>query len=405
MTASTSPTPGAGSKPPFYRDVRVLRIGGQALALILVVAFIMWLRGNLLSNLRALNIEPDFGQFLQSPTSFKIRDSGFDQRSPVWKMFLVGIQNTLAASVVGIMLAMVVGLAVGIGRLSTNWLVNRLAMLYVETLRNIPPLVILIFFGFAIFTYGPLPIFREATEIKLPGTDNNLLMLSNERIGIPSFFANDTMGWYWIVLALAVIAVVGVRRWRKALNEQTGTPDRKFLWSAGTFLGFALIGYVVLGRPFSMSWPEFSENQRLVVNGFSTNSGFWSVAIALGLYTASHIAEIIRGSIQAVAKGQSEAANALALSGFQRYRFIILPQAFRIAIPATINQFLNLVKNTSLATAVAYPELTALVKTLIGNGKPALESIAVMMAIYLTFSLTISFVLNIVNNKMQIVGR
>ncbi len=393
------------SKPPFWRDVRILRIGGQIGALVVVGVILRWLIGNLLTNLSDIGIEPDFTKFLKSPTSFQIRDSGFDPKSPVWKMFIVGVQNTFAASIVGISLAFILGLMIGIGRLSSNWLVQKLTMIYVEVFRNIPPLVIIIFFSAAIFVYGPLPIFGEAKQISLPGSDNNFLILSNERIGIPSFFANDGMGIYWIVLAVAVIAVIGVRRWRTAVNESTGEPDHRLLYSLGVFFGLAIVGYLVLSQPFSMSWPSISENGRRVENGFATNSGYWSVTLGLAMYTASHIAEIIRGSIQAVAKGQSEAANALAMSTFQRYRFIVIPQALRIAIPSLINQFLNLVKNTSLATAVAYPELTALVKTLIGNGKPALESIAVMMLIYLAFSLTISFILNIVNNKLQIVGR
>ncbi len=400
MSAPIAPT-----KPPFWRDVRFLRIGGQTVAFLVVAALLRWLVNNLLTNLSDIGIEPDFGKFIKVPTSFQIRDSGFDPKSPVWKMFAVGVQNTFAAAIVGISLAFVLGLLLGIGRLSSNWLVQKLSMLYVELFRNIPPLVVIIFFSAAIFVYGPLPVFGEAHQVKLPGSDNNFLILSNERIGIPSFFANDRMGIYWVVLAVAVASVLAVRRWRTAVNESTGEPDHKLLYSLGAFFGLAILGYIVLGRPFSMSWPSISANGRRVENGFATNSGYWSVTLGLAMYTASHIAEIIRGSIQAVAKGQSEAANALAMSTFQRYRFIVLPQALRIAIPSMINQFLNLVKNTSLATAVAYPELTALVKTLIGNGKPALESIAVMMMIYLAFSLIISFILNIVNNKLQIVGR
>ena len=148
-----------------------------------------------------------------------------------------------------------------------------------------------------------------------------------------------------------------------------------------------------------------SENRRRIDGGFSVNWGFMSVTIALGLYTASHIGEILRGSILAVHHGQTEAANALALSGFQRYRFVILPQAMRIALPPTINQYLNLVKNTSLGTAVGFADLTAFTKTSIGNGRPAFQSILIMMAIYLSFSLIISLVLNILNRRMQLVSR
>jgi general L-amino acid transport system permease protein len=129
------------------------------------------------------------------------------------------------------------------------------------------------------------------------------------------------------------------------------------------------------------------------------------VTVALGLYTASHIGEIIRGSILAVPHGQSEASNALALSGFQRYRFVVLPQAMRIALPPTINQYLNLVKNTSLATAVGYSDITALTKSSIGNGRPTFQSIVILMAVYLTFSLIISLILNIVNRRLQLVER
>lgn len=135
------------------------------------------------------------------------------------------------------------------------------------------------------------------------------------------------------------------------------------------------------------------------------NWGFMSLTAALGLYTASHIAEIIRGSILAVHSGQSEAANALALSGFQRYRFVVLPQSMRVAVPPTINQYLNLIKNTSLGTAVSYAEVTSLTVTSVGNGRPAFQSFMVLMAVYLMFSLSISLVLNIVNRRLQLVTR
>ena len=148
-----------------------------------------------------------------------------------------------------------------------------------------------------------------------------------------------------------------------------------------------------------------SENGRRIDGGFVMNFGWISVTIALALYTASHIAEIIRGSILAVSKGQTEAANALSLSGFQRYRYVVLPQAARIAIPPTINQYLNLTKNTSLGVAVAYADITAITQTSIGNGRPAVQSLVLLMLIYLTFSLTISFVMNRVNRRVQLVGR
>lgn len=395
----------ASSKPPFYRDVRVLRIVGQTVAVVAVLWTLRWLFNNLTSGLEALNIGTGF-EFLNQPTNFKIPfDPGFESRSPVWRMLLVGLKNTLLASVVGITIASVLGLIVGVARLSKNWLIGRFAALYVETLRNIPPLIIIAFFGFAVFFFGPFPLLKEAWQYQLPGSDNSFLLLSKDQSAIPSFIANDNSTLYWVVLLIGLLVALAVARWRTKVNEDTGADHHRVLWSAGVFLAIAVVGFVVLGRPLSMSWPSLSENARRIEGGFATNWGYLSLTVALGLYTASHIAEIIRGSILAVAKGQTEAAEALALSGFQRYRYVVLPQAMRIAIPSIINQFLNLVKNTSLATVVAYADVTALTKSSIGNGRPAPQSILVLMAIYLSFSLIISFVLNQANKRLQIAGR
>ncbi len=217
--------------------------------------------------------------------------------------------------------------------------------------------------------------------------------------------ATGALGIFWLILAVGVVVGALVWRWRTKVFDATGQPHHRVLWFFGVVLGFFLIGFFATGTPFEISWPMLSENRRRIDGGFTVNWGFMSVMIALGLYTASHIGEILRGSILAVHHGQTEAANALALSGFQRYRFVVLPQALRIALPPTINQYLNLVKNTSLGTAVGFADLTAFTKTSIGNGRPAFQSIIIMMAIYLSFSLIISLILNILNRKMQLVSR
>ncbi len=389
----------------WYRNVRVLRVVGQVVAVAAVVGLLFWLFNNLVTNLDRRNINTDFS-FLSRPTNFQIPfDEGFDPRSPVSSMVWVGIKNTFIAGFIGILIASVVGLVIGVSRLSSNWLVARLATLYVETFRNIPPLVIIIFFGFAIFTFGPFPILSEATTISFLGTDNDILLLSNTLWGIPGFVAGENVGIFWVMFVIALIAGAGVAVWRTRLSNRTGVHHHRVRWGFGTFLVIAVLGHFIAGGAWSISWPELSANGRAIDGGFAMNFGFISVALALGLYTASHIAEIIRGSILAVPKGQSEAANAIALSGFQRYRYVILPQALRIALPPTINQYLNLVKNTSLGVAVAYAEITALTQTSIGNGRPAPQSIAVLMGVYLAFSLSISFLLNIYNRRIQLVER
>jgi general L-amino acid transport system permease protein len=404
----TTVKPGATGQDPhivWYRNVQTLRIVGQVLAVAAAISLMLWFFSNLLNNLDRRNIGTDFG-FLSRPTNFQVPyDDGFDPRSPVTDMIIVGLKNTFLAGAVGIVLASILGLIVGIARLSSNWLVAKLAMIYVEIFRNIPPLVIIIFFGAAVFTNGPFPVIGEANTVSFLGTDNNFLVLSNTVWGIPSFIGSDNLGLFWITLIVGVVAAGVVARYRTRLSDRTGVLHHRVRWALGTFVLIGLVGFLAVGNAFSMSWPALSDSGRLIEGGFIMNFGFISVTVALGLYTASHIAEIIRGSILAVPMGQSEAANAIALTSLQRYRYVILPQALRIALPPTINQYLNLVKNTSLGIAVAYAEITALTTSSIGNGRPAPQSIAILMLVYVTFSLTISVILNIYNRRLQLVER
>jgi general L-amino acid transport system permease protein len=395
-------------RPPLWRNVEVLKVVVQVVAVLGVAAVFWWLVNNLTTALDEQNLPFGIG-FLDDPAGFTVRDSSFDPSSPIWKLLLVGIRNTLASAVVGIILAMVLGTLVGVGRLSGNWIVRKLSMLYVEVFRNIPPLVIIIFVGSALFVNNvALPAFNPSQPPRLvgvPGTDDNLLILSKSRLGFPSVMNADNVGVFWLLMAVALVAAIVVWVWRTKVNDETGEPHHRVLYSLGVLVGVGLIAYLLLGRPLRMSWPRVSESGRLIEGGLPTNDAYVALTLALGLYTASHVAEIIRGSILAVPKGQNEAANSLALSSFQRYRFVVLPQAFRIAIPPIINQFLNLIKNTSLAVAVAYPDVTQVVRTAIGNGQPATQMILALMLIYLTFSLLTSLVLNIVNRRFQLAGR
>lgn len=391
------------ARPPFWRDIRVLRVVLQIVAVAAVFFLFRWFYINLVDSFDRLGIALNF-DFLTSRTGFAIPyDANFQSDSPVWQMYLVGIKNTFLAGFCGIIIASIVGLIVGVSRLSDNWLVARLATLYVEIFRNIPPLVIIIFFGFALFFFGPFPIFADSWEIAIAG--NNLLILNKDRWGIPGVAQTGDLLLFWIILGVGIVVTFVIWRWRTRVFDTTGEPHHRVVWSLLVFLGFFLVAFFAAGAPFEMSWPALSENRRIFVGGFAFNWGFISLTLALGLYTASHIGEIIRGSILAVATGQSEAANALALSSFQRYRFVVLPQALRIALPPTINQYLNLIKNTSLGVAVGYAEVTALTRTSIGNGRPTFQSIIILMAVYLTFSLVVSLILNIVNRRLALVER
>jgi general L-amino acid transport system permease protein len=193
---------------------------------------------------------------------------------------------------------------------------------------------------------------------------------------------------------------VGTWIWRTRRFDLTGQPHRRVLWSGGVLLAFLLVGYLSAGRPFVVSLPEPGE--LATTGGSRLSPEFAALLIALTLYTASHIAEIVRGSIQAVPKGQKEAAEAMGLSGFDRLRFVVLPQAFRVAIPPLGNQFLNLVKNTSLGVAIAFPEVTRITRITIAQGGPAPPAIVVLMGVYLVFSLTIALIVNLVNRRMAL---
>ena len=399
------PEPGI---PALWRDVRVLRLAGQALAVIVVVALIRWMFHNLIVRVDELGLPKDF-DFLDDPYGAALRDApGFDVRDPVWKGLLIGLQNTVVASVVGIFIATAVGLFVGIARLSSNWLVAKGASLYVESLRNIPPLVVIVFFGLALFTYGPFPRFNPTNppwQGTFFGSDSNWIIISKDRWAIPSLASESNVALFWLLVLAAAVIAAGVWVWRTRRNDATGEPDHRMLWSAGVFAAIAVACFAAVGGPYSWSWPAVSESGRRVVGGFSTNSGYMALTLALGLYTASFIAEIIRGSILAVPKGQTEAAIAVALKPGQRYRHVVLPQAMRIAIPPYISECANLIKNTSLGILVAYPDLVLVAVTAWGINFPAPQLILILVVTYLIINLIVSGLLNLYNRSLQLKER
>ncbi|WP_419926590.1 ABC transporter permease subunit [Candidatus Poriferisocius sp.] len=394
--------------PALWRDVRVLRVASQVMALIVVVALIRWMFHNLIVKMDELGLPKDF-DFLDKPYGVALRDAfGFNVRDTVWKALFIGFKNTIAASLVGIFIATLVGLFVGIARLSSNWLLAKGAAIYVETLRNIPPLVVIVFFGFAIFTYGPLPRFNAANppwQGKLPGSDSNWIIVSKDRWAIPSLSEDGNLAAFWLAMLAAAIIAGAVWVWRTRRNDSTGIPHRRVIWSLATLAVIAVLAFLATGLPYSWSWPAVSESGRRVVGGFSTNSGYMSLTLALGLYTASFVAEIVRGSILAVPKGQTEAATSVALKTGQRYRHVVLPQAQRIAIPPYISECANLIKNTSLGILVAYPDLTQVAVTAWGINFPAPQLVLILMVVYLTINLVVSALLNVYNRSLQLKER
>lgn len=376
---------------PLWRDVRVIKWVLQLVVVALVVALIVWLYGNYLDNTAEQNIPTDFG-FLDNPANFQITGNELSANAPVRDAIYQGLLNTLRVSVVGIVAATVLGTIIGIARLSRNWIVNHLAAVYVEAVRNIP-LALFLVAGLLVVVLGVFPTIQEAWEL------GGLMIISNRGVAVPWFVGSG--------LGLLVIGAVGAAaawltaRWRSSVSDRTGALPRSGLWGGAAFLIVAVGGWLLFGYAWTL--PQL--DGRRTAGGIRVDPSFFALFFALVIYTSSHIAEIVRGSIQAVPRGQGEAADAVALSGFQRMWYVILPQAFRIAIPPIGNQYLNLTKNSSLGAAIGYYDLTLVAQTTVGNGSPAVPVFTLTMVIYIGISLATSVLVNVANRRFALVER
>jgi len=378
------------SRPPLWRDVRVLKWAFQLAVLVAAVALVYVLVINVNRNSERLNIPTDFG-YLDNPSQFPIPDSDFRQTQPVRDAVGQGLINTVRVSVAGMVLATILGTLVGVARLSTNWLVRSAATAFVETIRNIPLLLIVI------FSYGSLAIttFPRIDEAWEPG---GVAILSNRGVYVPALEeAPPFLG----VVAVALLAAWAVSRWRREVADRTGTPSHGGLLATATAAAVLIAGWFAVGAAFDVPVLE----GRIASGGLRISPELFAIGFALVIYTASHIAEIVRGSIQAVASGQGEAAWALALSPIHRLRDVILPQAFRIAIPPLGNQYLNLTKNSTLGAVVSYYELAQVTSISVGNGAPAVPAYLLTLGIFLVLSLVISALVNVANRRAAVVTR
>lgn len=381
-------------RPPWWRDVRVIRVVLQVAFVVAVVGVLWWLFSNLTSNLRTLGIRRDFG-FLDQSAGFTIIGSDFRSTQSIRDALTVGFGNTLKVAIPGVVVAMILGLIVGVARLSTNWLVRRTAGIYVEVLRNVPPLVLITFFYLGVITQ--LPGINDS--IAPPG----LGIYNNRGLWVPWLRIDEGATGFMVGLVIALVVALAVAVWRTRRFDATGQPHHRVLWFLGVFVGISFLLWLAMGQPTEWSVP--TQEGRLVEGGLQLFPEYGALLIALFLYTAAFIAEIIRGSIQSVHKGQAEAAMAVGLSWFDRLRHVILPQALRVAAPPTGNEFLNLSKNVSLGVAIAYPELLRIARQAIGNGHPAPQLVFIALGGYLALSFSWAIVTNIANRRLQLVER
>jgi general L-amino acid transport system permease protein len=380
-------------KIPFWRDSRILSFLAQIIILIIVIAILAFFGNNLVINFRRLGLNFGFN-FLSRTASFDLANTPFtySPTDPYFKAILVGLVNSLQIVFFGIIIATILGITVGIARLSDNWLLRKLATIYVETLRNTPLLLQLFFWYFAVFL--KLPKVENATNI------GNLIFLSNRGIDLPWFNTNlQTLISCLVILSSIILAIFC---WQKSIKtrEETGSSGQK--WHG---LLFASSVILIAAFFWGITWdlPQYENNT--IIGGIKLAPEFVTLLIGLSIYTASFIAEVVRAGIQSVNKGQWEAAKALGLKPGLVMQLVIFPQALRVMIPPLTSEFLNLAKNSSLAIAIGYNDVYAISNTISNQTGKAVEMLIILVSIYLIINLIISLAMNWLNQSVQIKER
>ena len=387
----------AGHKPPFWRDRAKRALIFQLILVAVVAAFLIYIIGNTQANLNARGITTGFG-FLGNTAGFGIGQSliEYSSQSSYGRTFVIGLLNTLLVGGLGVLAASIIGFIVGIARLSPNWLIAKLANAYIETFRNIPLLLQIFFWYFAVLR--TLPSARESMAF------GEAIFLNVRGLYLPQPLFESGFGLIPITFVVAIIASIALIIWNKRRHEATGKRLPAGWISLVIIFGLPLLVLVATGVPVTWEMPE--------LRGFNFAGGvtiipeFLALWLALSIYTASFIAEIVRSGIQAIPHGQTEAAQALSLPRKLVLRLVVIPQAMRVIIPPLTSQYLNLIKNSSLATAIGYPDLVSVFAgTTLNQTGQAIEVIAMTMAVYLIISLLVSMFMNWFNARVALVER
>ena len=382
-----------------WRDIRFLKILAQLVFIVVLVLIAAYLYINVTTNLTRQGLTMGYG-FMRNPASFGIGESyiSYDPSNSYARALLVGLVNTLVVSALGIVFTTIVGVLAGVARLSSNWLINRFAAAYVGVIRNTPLLLQLMFWYFGVIIQ--LPGVRQAVE--LPGpvflTQRGVYMIWGE--GTATFPA------WRIFILVAILSIVLIWYVLRAAQKRASVPLSPW-WNLAYLLVplfIIVIGFLIQPEPPVMATvPELSGlNFR---GGLRLTPEFAALLFGLVIYTGAFIAEIVRAGIQAVSRGQVEAARSLGLTTGQTLRLVVFPQALRIMVPPVTSQYLNLAKNSSLAIAIGYPDLFSVAGTVFNQTGAAIEIITIMMLSYLSISLFTSVLMNIYNRRIQLVER
>ncbi|MEQ9814272.1 MAG: amino acid ABC transporter permease [Azospirillaceae bacterium] len=395
----------AQTRAAIWNDPRARAIFWQIVVVILVVAGLWYLIGNVIENRNDQGIASGYG-FLEREAGFEISESiiSYGAANTYGRAFLVGILNTFIVGALGIVAATIIGTIMGIARLSKNWLIAKVASAYVETVRNIP-LLLQLFVWYAVITESMPNPQDEGGPLSILG----IAYLSNRGFDIAAPVPDPAFVWMGVAVVIAVIGIIFLRRYAEKQQAATGERLPVLLYSLVLLIGLPLIVWLVSGMPTDWDVPlppgHPDGNRFRFVGGANVSPEFMALFLGLSIYTAGFIAEIVRSGIQAVPWGQTEAASALGLRRGLVLRLVVLPQALRIIIPPTTSQYLNLVKNSSLAVAIGYPDLVSVGNTTLNQTGQALEAISLFMAVYLIISLAISAFMNWYNTHIKLVER
>ncbi|ARU89459.1 amino acid ABC transporter permease [Pseudomonas sp. M30-35] len=369
----------------------------QILAIIAVVALGWFLFDNTQTNLDKRGITSGFS-FLNNSAGFGIAQHliEYTESDSYGRVFVIGLLNTLLVSGIGIVGATLLGFILGIARLSPNWLVSKLATVYIEIFRNIPPLLQIFFWYFAVMLAMPSP--KQSLEF------GSMFFINNRGLYMPSPSVTDAFTPFLIALLLTIVAIIFMVRWGRARFEKTGQPFPLLMVSLAMLVVIPGLTIALSGNPLTWQSPE--------LKGFNFRGGWVMIpelialTLALTIYTAAFIAEIVRSGIQAVSHGQTEAARSLGLPAGKILRLVVIPQSLRVIIPPLTSQYLNLAKNSSLAAGIGYPDMVSLFAgTVLNQTGQAIEVIAITMSVYLAISISISLFMNWYNKRIALIER
>jgi len=383
-------------KVPFWLDPRKRAIIFQFLSIGVVGLIVWYLVSNTVVNLQKQSIATGFG-FLKKEAAFEIGESliPYSAADTYIRALLVGALNTIKVSFVGIVVTILLGTIIGVARLSTNWLVAKLSAIYIEVMQDLPILLQLVFW-YAVF-YESLP---PPSEALCPGAG---IYLCKRGVAFTVPEAHPAHLYMVIAFLLGCVAAYFIRRWARKRQERTGQYFPVFRASLALIIGLPLIVWLAAGSPMKMNAPKLT-----VFNfegGLTVSPEFMALLLGLVLYTSAFVAEVVRAGIQSVGKGQREAAMSIGLRPTQVLNLVILPQALRVIVPPLTSQMLNLTKNSSLAVAIGYPDFVSVANTTINQTGQSIEGVALIMAVYLVFSLSTSAFMNWYNRRVALVER